>query len=260
MGVLTRRFAVAGAIAFLIGLAGVREAHAQHRGGGRVVHSGGGVVHSGGGGMQFSGGSFHGSTGMTQSFSTGTQFFTTGPRFSTTPQFFVGRGFVGQPFFFGGGPGTFSPSLNYGGGSPGYAVPYASTSSGYNAPPNYGALSYSSLPPTSAMVPSTVAQNAVTPNMVTTASYGTDDSRGDTAVLHIQLPANASLFFNGVETTGQVGSRTRRYVSPSLLPGETYKYVLRAEWTENGKLVERSRELKVEAGDVIGVDFNAPPA
>ncbi len=77
-------------------------------------------------------------------------------------------------------------------------------------------------------------------------SYGTDDLRGDTAVLNIQLPANASLFFNGVETTGQVGARERRYVTPLLSPGETYKFDLRAQWMENGKMVERSREVKVE--------------
>ena len=256
MGGLTRRFAVAGAIAFLIGLAGVREAHAQHRSGS--------VMHSGGGGVQFSGGSFHGATGVGHSFSTGTQFFSTGQRFSTFPQFVGGRGFVTQPFFFGGSSGTFSPSL-MGGSSPGYYYAFPYTSSGYSAPPNNGAVSYSSLPPTSAMMPSTVTQNTATPNTatpntVTTVSYGTDDSRGDTAVLHIQLPANASLFFNGVETTGQLGGRARRYVTPSLLPGETYKFVLRAEWMENGRTVERSREVKVEAGDVIGVDFNAPPA
>jgi uncharacterized protein (TIGR03000 family) len=45
-----------------------------------------------------------------------------------------------------------------------------------------------------------------------------------------------------------------------LSPGESYKYVLRAEWMEDGKRIESLREVKVEAGDVINVDFNRQPA
>jgi uncharacterized protein (TIGR03000 family) len=244
---LTRRFAVAVAIAFLIGLAGVREVHAQRRGGGGAMHSGGGTVH-------FGGSSFQGATGMSHSFSNGTQFFTA-PQFSAGPRFFGNRGFFVQPTFFGSAPTTFSPSVSSGGSFPSYyGVPYY----GYNTAPNYGAygaVSYSSLPQATASASSA----ANVPNEIATVSYDTDDMKGDTAALNIQLPANASLFFNDVATTGQVGARMRRYVTPTLSPGETYKFVLRAEWLEGGKMVERSREVKVEAGNVINVDF-VPPA
>jgi uncharacterized protein (TIGR03000 family) len=258
MSGLTRRFAIAGAMAVLIGLAGVRETQAQHRGGG------GRVVHSGGGSTQFSGGSFHGSTGMTQTFSAGRQFSAV-PTFSIGPRFVGGNGFIAQPFFFGGGPSFNSPFVsngNFGGSFPGsFGVPYSavpySSSQYYAATSPYRTPSYSSAPASTGNASIADAPNANAANSISTVSYGTDDSRGDTAALNIQLPANASLFFNGVETKGQIGGRTRHYVTPPLSPGETYKFVLRAEWMEDGRMVERTREVKVEAGDVIRVDLGA---
>jgi uncharacterized protein (TIGR03000 family) len=218
----TRRFMVAGTVAFLIGLAGVTEARAQRR---VVVHSGGGMTHSGGG-------EFHGTTGM-------------GRTFTTTPLFF-GRGPIFEPNIFIPGGGSFVPNANNNSGSyPSYYTPFSSIAPQYNAAPGYAAPSYAYVRPSTATA---TAANTETPNTVTTASYGTDELRGE-------LPADARLFFNGVETTGQIGGRVRHYVTPRLEPGETYKFVLRAEWMQDGRMVERSREVKVEAGDLINVDF-----
>jgi uncharacterized protein (TIGR03000 family) len=275
---LTRRFAAASAIALLLCLIASHEASAQRRGGGGGGgHSGGGAVHSSGGSssssVHFSGGTNMSSFSMSRSFSN-TQQFVPQRQFFFTPGFFspgFNSGFnpgfnpgLNPGFNNGGfspGVGSFGPNTNFGGAIPGYSggggMPYASASPQYSSAPGYTSNSLYA-PPSTAMKP--VANAADEPNKIVTASYDSDDSRGDTAVLNIQLPANANLFFNGVETKRQVGSRMRRYVTPPLSPGETYKFDLRAEWMENGKMVQRSREVKVEAGNVIGVDFAPPPA
>jgi uncharacterized protein (TIGR03000 family) len=243
----TRRFAVAGAIAGMISLAGVREASAQHRGGG-AVHSGGGATHS--------------SSSSSSSSFTFHSMGTMGQTFTTSPQFFNGRGtFVPNIFIPGTGTGTFTTFPNNGGSFAGnFGTPSGFSSPQYGGAPFYGAPGYPYLASSTVFAPSATPPSTTKANTVTPVSYGSDDTRGDTALLYIDLPADARLFFAGVETKGQVGRSERRYVTPTLQPGEAYKYVLRAEWTENGRTVERIREVNLEAGEVIRVDFIPPPA
>ena len=72
----------------------------------------------------------------------------------------------------------------------------------------------------------------------------------------VRLPdANASLWIEGQEM-GTAGI-TRRFFSPRLEPG-SYSYTFRATWSENGKNMDETRQVKVAPGDRIVVDFTAP--
>jgi len=78
----------------------------------------------------------------------------------------------------------------------------------------------------------------------------------DTAQLEIILPADAELWFSGVPT-GQTGS-TRSFVTPPLAAGDRLYYDLRARWTENGELIDRTHRAYVHAGALVRVDFYNP--
>jgi uncharacterized protein (TIGR03000 family) len=82
----------------------------------------------------------------------------------------------------------------------------------------------------------------------------TDVVKNDTALLRVHLPMDAKLFFGTKEVTGQSGSM-RLFRSPSLDRGSNYQYDLRAQWTENGRTVERTRTVPIHANDVVSVDF-----
>jgi uncharacterized protein (TIGR03000 family) len=75
----------------------------------------------------------------------------------------------------------------------------------------------------------------------------------DTVTLNITVPADAEIWF-GDTPTAQKGP-FRRFVSPSITPGEDYVYTIRASWTEGGRKVERTKELAVHAGDRINLAF-----
>jgi uncharacterized protein (TIGR03000 family) len=75
-----------------------------------------------------------------------------------------------------------------------------------------------------------------------------------TALLRVHLPTDAKLFFGKTAATGQGGSM-RLFRSPSLDPSSNYQYDLRAQWTENGRTVERTRTVPIHANDVVNVDF-----
>ena len=79
------------------------------------------------------------------------------------------------------------------------------------------------------------------------------NTRKNSGLLTIWVPAKAKVFINGMETK-TTGSR-RRYVSHGLQPGLTYKYVIRAELVRNGKIAEESKTVNLTAGSTEGVAF-----
>ncbi len=79
------------------------------------------------------------------------------------------------------------------------------------------------------------------------------NTREDSGLLTIWVPAKAKVFVNGMETK-TTGSR-RRYVSHGLQPGLTYKYVIRAELVRNGKIAEETKTVNLTAGSTEGVAF-----
>jgi uncharacterized protein (TIGR03000 family) len=74
------------------------------------------------------------------------------------------------------------------------------------------------------------------------------------ATIVVRLPADAKLTVDGSVTRSTEGVRT--FVSPPLQAGKDYQYTLRAEVTRDGKKVERTREVKVRAGQTSEVNFD----
>jgi len=68
------------------------------------------------------------------------------------------------------------------------------------------------------------------------------------------VPANAEVWFGNEKASLQQGP-VREFESPPLTPGDEYTYSIRARWMENGRTVERTKNVDVKAGSVVRVDF-----
>jgi uncharacterized protein (TIGR03000 family) len=76
------------------------------------------------------------------------------------------------------------------------------------------------------------------------------------AIIDVRVPADAEILFEG-DKTSQTGAN-RAFVSPALQPGRTFTYEIRAKWTgTDGKPVEQTRQVKIQAGVRTLVDFMA---
>jgi uncharacterized protein (TIGR03000 family) len=205
-----------------------------------------------------------------------------------------GYGF-GYPGVYGAGYGYGMPGLGYGGTTyaPGYGLTYgyggAGTSPysyvGYGSTytpyrfaysPGYRGVGYAGYGVT---VPSSYAMPASTSvawyppvftrsaraaglgsygtaGAATPAAYGGGADADTTATVQVEVPANATLTFDGVQTK-QTGA-LRTFHTPPLERGHSYHYDVKARWEENGKPVERTRRVDVYAGARVTVDFNQP--
>lgn len=76
------------------------------------------------------------------------------------------------------------------------------------------------------------------------------------AVVNVQVPASAELWFDG-NKTAQTGSE-RRFVSPPLPAGKTFHYSVRVRWTDNGKPVDQIQMVNVQAGGQARLLFSQP--
>jgi uncharacterized protein (TIGR03000 family) len=74
--------------------------------------------------------------------------------------------------------------------------------------------------------------------------------------IHLQVPANARVTFDG-EKTAQTGS-SRDFITPPLPSGKEFSYAVRAEWTENGQKMESTRSIMIHAGDRVSLDLSKP--
>jgi uncharacterized protein (TIGR03000 family) len=75
----------------------------------------------------------------------------------------------------------------------------------------------------------------------------------DSAKLDVRVPADAVVWVEG-QKTAQTGA-DRVYVSPPLEPGKEYLYDVKARWERGGKPVERTRTVRVRAGQRVPVEF-----
>src|SRR5262249_60597035 len=76
----------------------------------------------------------------------------------------------------------------------------------------------------------------------------------NTVTIEVRVPdPEATVWIDGYKTT-QRGT-SRQFVSPPLTPGKTFRYEVRAEWTQNGKKVEQTQTVPVAAGHRVAVDF-----
>ena len=95
----------------------------------------------------------------------------------------------------------------------------------------------------------------------TNGGYGDDGTRLSTtdqnsAHIRVIVPADARVWFDDAPTQ-QTGS-VRIFDTPTLEPGRSYSYQVRAQWTENGREVMQTRVARVHPGDAVTVDFTTP--
>jgi uncharacterized protein (TIGR03000 family) len=64
---------------------------------------------------------------------------------------------------------------------------------------------------------------------------------------------DAELWFNGFKT--QTKGQKREFLTPELLPGQTFTYELKLRWTVDGKDLERTRNVRVQSGVQSVVNF-----
>jgi len=89
-------------------------------------------------------------------------------------------------------------------------------------------------------------------------SYGAFNGGGidNNALINVRVPPNAEVFFDD-QGTSQIGS-FRSFISPPLNSDRNFVYHIRARWTENGRQVEKVRNIEVHAGDRLFVNFISP--
>lgn len=76
----------------------------------------------------------------------------------------------------------------------------------------------------------------------------------DAALITMQVPANAEVWFSG-EKTQQTGT-DRRFVTPALEQGHRYAYQIKVRWTDkDGKTVEREQKVPVRPGARLNLAF-----
>jgi uncharacterized protein (TIGR03000 family) len=73
------------------------------------------------------------------------------------------------------------------------------------------------------------------------------------ATLRVLVPANAQVEIDGKATT-QTGE-VRRFVSPPLEPGKSYKYTIKASWVTAGQVFQFIREADITADKETVLDF-----
>ncbi len=78
----------------------------------------------------------------------------------------------------------------------------------------------------------------------------------NTAKVYVTLPADAKLTIDGTPTVST--SETRVFESPSLTPGKTFYYVLKATVVRDGKTETVTKEVTVRAGEDTRVRIEIP--
>ncbi|HWG47817.1 MAG TPA: TIGR03000 domain-containing protein [Gemmataceae bacterium] len=185
------------------------------------------------------------------------------------PGYFGGYGLYGRGYGgFGLGLGTglrLGYGLGYGLGSGvyGYGVPrvgYSFYSFGYPAMNyGYGIAPYGSAGPYSPMKPplnpdaNPPPPRPQAPQQPMPEELPQVKRKENKAEVTVVVPESAELWFNGTKTT-QKGPE-RKFVTPPLTPGEDFIYTVKARWMENGKPVEQTRPIHVQANSSQVIDF-----
>jgi len=142
-----------------------------------------------------------------------------------------------------------TPSYNYGTPSTGYAT------SGYYGTPgyNYGTPSYGYAAPGIATAAAGQATGS-TGNAQQSFYAGPSPRDPNAAAIRVDVPnPGAKVWVEGKETQQQGTQRV--FHSPPLEKGYNYTYHVRAAWDENGKQVEREKNVQVRAGQESTVSF-----
>lgn len=76
---------------------------------------------------------------------------------------------------------------------------------------------------------------------------------GNKAHIWVRVPDSAEIWVNGVKTKQK--GESRYFFSPPLTPGKKYSYQMRLRWMKDGKPVEETQRIVVQAGQTIRRDF-----
>jgi uncharacterized protein (TIGR03000 family) len=223
---------------------------AQHRGGGGghggAAHVGGGAAHVGAAHVGaahvsgFRGGAVH--TGAYRGYA--------GRGYAGYNRGYGGRGYVGYGRGYYGGYG-----LGYGwpwlGAAYAWGWPYSYGGYGYSYP-DYSDYYY----PGDTTIYNTYPSNSYYYNPDVVPSANTTPSSALTATITIHVPPNAKVWFDGTPT--QQTGEWREFASPPLDRGQTFHYDVRAQWMDNGKMIDQTRRVEVSAGSLANVDFLRP--
>jgi uncharacterized protein (TIGR03000 family) len=122
------------------------------------------------------------------------------------------------------------PPTTYGYGTPMYPEPAPAT-----------------VPPVNPPIPVKPVPPAVPGKAPETISYGSPAS------VTILLPADATLYANGIRT-GQK-SEERKFVTPAMEPNQRFHYIFTAEIERDGQVVTETKKVEVWSGARVEVDF-----
>lgn len=185
------------------------------------------------------------------------------------PYYGVGRGVgLGWPV---GGYGYRPYGVTPYGLAPYGLAPYGGYGYGFGAYPGYGLGMYSSPAYTStytfSYVPALATRGYVsTPGAVYNsvrslnyqAAYPPTATDGKTALIRVRVPADAEVSVNG-EKSDQKGTE-RAFRTKPLQPDTINTFEIKASWKESDKPVERTRKVRVMAGEEVSVSLlNAAP-
>ncbi len=80
-----------------------------------------------------------------------------------------------------------------------------------------------------------------------------DTTLDNKAHLWLRVPKDAEIWVNGVKT--KQSGESRYFFSPPLVAGKKYSYQVRLRWMKDGKPVEETQHILVQAGQTIRRDF-----
>jgi uncharacterized protein (TIGR03000 family) len=84
--------------------------------------------------------------------------------------------------------------------------------------------------------------------------YSGPEAAQQFATLTVVVPtADAQLWFGDTAMTQQGTQRV--FQSPALEQGKNFTYTIKARWMENGQAVDRQRQVNVQAGQRVTVNF-----
>jgi uncharacterized protein (TIGR03000 family) len=155
---------------------------------------------------------------------------------------------------YSGGRG-YAPSISINVGRGGYYSPY-----GYS--PYYQGYGYSYAPSYYYAAPTYYTEPAYV--QVRQSNYIAPSAVQQHANVTVLLPtADAQVWFDGGATKQQ--GMERLFHSPNLEPSHNFTYAIKARWMANGQAVTRERQVNVQAGQSVTVNFresaseNVPP-
>jgi uncharacterized protein (TIGR03000 family) len=79
-----------------------------------------------------------------------------------------------------------------------------------------------------------------------------------TAAVEVRVPADAQVWFDDLQT--KQSGEVRLFETPALDNNKVAHYAVRAKWTIDGRDVEQTRQINVQAGRRTLVDFLRPEA